>query len=82
MNQAILFSGHRGNASFSIDGNNSIKGWEEFNNAKQFFLAEFSKPFDSFGAIEAGDLSAIKKRGWRQEYCAVVYLLIVRLMPR
>jgi predicted alpha-1,2-mannosidase len=47
----------RGNASFVISGTNSIKGWEEFNNTKQYFFAEFSKPFDSFGTIVSGVIS-------------------------
>jgi predicted alpha-1,2-mannosidase len=49
-----------GNASFTITGNNIIEGWEEFNNTKQYFHAEFSKQFDSFGTMENGDLSAGK----------------------
>jgi predicted alpha-1,2-mannosidase len=51
----------RGNASFTIEGNNIIKGWEQFENTKQFFFAEFSKPFDSFGTISSGDLHVAKK---------------------
>jgi len=51
----------RGNALFSIEGTNTIKGWEEFNNTKQYFFAEFSKPFDNFGAISSGDLLVAKK---------------------
>ena len=58
----------RGNASFSIEGNNTIKGWEEFNSTKQYFFAEFSKPFESFGAISSGDLSAVDESVQRQEY--------------
>lgn len=50
-----------GLASFVISGNNSIQGWEESKNTKQFFYAEFSKPFDSFGTIAHEDLSAGKK---------------------
>ena len=50
-----------GLASFVISGNNSIQGWEESKNTKQFFYAEFSKPFDSFGTIANEDLSAGKK---------------------
>lgn len=51
----------RGNASFFVTGNNTIDGWEEFNNTKQYFYAEFSKPFETFGTIANGDLSAGKK---------------------
>lgn len=51
----------RGNASFTIEGNNIIKGWEQFENTKQFFFAEFSKPFDSYGTISSGDLNVSKK---------------------
>jgi predicted alpha-1,2-mannosidase len=56
----IIFRSH-GIASFTVSGNKSIQGWEESKNTKQFFYAEFSKPFDSFGTIEYGDLSAGKK---------------------
>jgi predicted alpha-1,2-mannosidase len=48
----------RGEASFIITGNNSIQGWELFNNTKQYFYAEFSKPFDTYGTITEGILSA------------------------
>jgi predicted alpha-1,2-mannosidase len=47
----------RGNASFIVTGNNIIEGWEEFNNTKQYFHAEFSKPFDSYGTLAEGVIS-------------------------
>ena len=51
----------RGNASFTVSGNNAIQGWEESNNTKQYFFAEFSKPFDSYGTLANGDLYAGNK---------------------
>ena len=51
----------RGNASFMVSGNKSIEGWEEFNNTKQYFYAEFSKPFDSFGTMNEGGIIAGNK---------------------
>jgi predicted alpha-1,2-mannosidase len=51
----------RGNSSFNLLGNNAIEGWEEFNNTKQYFYAEFSKPFDSYGTIAFGNISAAIK---------------------
>lgn len=51
----------RGIASFVVSGNNSIQGWEESKNTKQFFYAEFSKPFDSYGTIANGELTSGKK---------------------
>ncbi len=40
-------------ASLKITGNNVIQGWEEFENTRQFFYAEFSRPFDRSGSFEA-----------------------------
>jgi predicted alpha-1,2-mannosidase len=51
----------QGNASFTIEGNSIINGWEQFENTKQFFYAEFSKPFDSYGTISSGDMNVAKK---------------------
>jgi predicted alpha-1,2-mannosidase len=51
----------RGNASFAVSGNNTIGGWEEFNNTKQYFHAEFSKPFDSYGTMMEGVISTGNK---------------------
>jgi predicted alpha-1,2-mannosidase len=42
-----------GNSYFKITGNNVIQGWEETGNAKQFFYAEFSQPFDKSGSFES-----------------------------
>lgn len=34
-----------GNSRLDVSGNNIISGWEEFENTKQYFHAEFSQPF-------------------------------------
>jgi predicted alpha-1,2-mannosidase len=47
----ILFRSKR-NSSFKIVGNNAIQGWEEFENTKQYFYAEFSRPFDNSGTFD------------------------------
>ncbi|MDR3627845.1 MAG: GH92 family glycosyl hydrolase [Ignavibacteriaceae bacterium] len=47
----VIFRSNR-NSDFKIIGNNVIEGWEEFNNAKQYFYAEFSRPFDKSGTFE------------------------------
>ncbi len=39
------------NASFKIQADNVISGWEEFNNAKQYFYAEFSQKFSQSGTF-------------------------------
>jgi len=44
----ILFRGNH-NASFKIIGDKAIQGWEMFENAKQYFYAEFSIPFSDHG---------------------------------
>lgn len=41
-----------GQASFRIVGNNTIEGWEEFKETKQYFHAEFSVPFNSSGTFD------------------------------
>ncbi|HOF20555.1 MAG TPA: GH92 family glycosyl hydrolase [Bacteroidales bacterium] len=45
-----------GQASFRIRGNNTIRGWEEFRNTKQYFHAEFSLPFDSRGTFNGSEI--------------------------
>jgi predicted alpha-1,2-mannosidase len=44
----VLFRSKR-NSAFKIVGNNVVQGWEEFENTKQFFYAEFSQPFLNTG---------------------------------
>ncbi len=41
-----------GQASFRITGNNTIEGWEESRNTKQYFHAESSVPFSSSGIFD------------------------------
>ncbi|MBV5314170.1 MAG: GH92 family glycosyl hydrolase [Prolixibacteraceae bacterium] len=38
-------------ASFAIRNENSISGWEEFKDMKQYFYAEFSQPFTESGTF-------------------------------
>jgi len=45
-----------GNASFKIVANNVVQGWEEFEKTKQYFYAEFSRPFEKSGSFESGNL--------------------------
>ncbi len=51
----ILFRSD-GKASFKIGGNNVVQGWEEFEKTKQYFYAEFSRPFEKSGSFVSGDL--------------------------
>jgi len=44
----IIFRSN-GPASFRINSNNSLQGWEELNETKQYFYVEFSNPYDSYG---------------------------------
>ena len=50
-----------GNAGFSMDGQNSVAGWEEFKNTRQYFYALFSAPIASSGSIEGKDVIPGKK---------------------
>ena len=47
-----------GQATFRINDDTSIQGWEESKNTKQYFYAEFSTPFDSFGTFSGPDMLA------------------------
>jgi predicted alpha-1,2-mannosidase len=56
------------NSNFNISGDNSISGWEEFEKTRQYFHAEFSRPFDSKvsfnqGTIKAADYSSGRNSG-------------------
>ena len=53
----ILFRSN-GNASFVFDGKDAIKGWEESEGSKQYFYAQFSKPFDVTGTFASGKITA------------------------
>lgn len=48
----IIFRSNR-KAHFEIVSKNTIQGWEEFENTKQYFYAEFSKPFDNTCVINS-----------------------------
>jgi predicted alpha-1,2-mannosidase len=52
----ILFRSNK-ESYFKITGNNVIQGWEKFENTKQFFYGEFSRPFDKSGSFEPGKIS-------------------------
>ena len=47
-----------GQASFRINDDNSIQGWEESKDTKQYFYAEFSIPFNSNGTFGGPDMIA------------------------
>ena len=55
-NNVIFRSG--GKAFFKVDGNNVIKGWEEFEKTRQFFYAEFSEQFGKSGSFNSGKINA------------------------
>ena len=45
-----------GKANFKVTGNNVVQGWEEFEKRKQYFYAEFSRPFEKSGSFAQGNL--------------------------
>lgn len=51
----IIFRSNR-KAFFKVTGDRIIEGWEEFENARQYFFAEFSQPFSKSGSFESGKL--------------------------
>jgi predicted alpha-1,2-mannosidase len=51
----ILFRSKR-NSSFKIIGNNIVQGWEEFEGTRQYFYAEFSRPFERLGTFDKDKL--------------------------
>lgn len=42
------------NSSFKVSSKNSVDGWEEFENTRQYFHAEFSQPFTMSGNFKSG----------------------------
>ncbi len=46
-----------GKANFKVTGNNVVQGWEEFEKTKQYFYAEFNRPFEKSGSFESGNIS-------------------------
>ncbi len=44
-------------ASFKITGDNSLQGWEDSKDTRQYFHAEFSAPFDSKGTFGSMEMS-------------------------
>jgi len=49
----VIFRSSR-NSFFTLAGKNAIRGWEEFENTRQYFYAEFSKSFDETGSFSQG----------------------------
>lgn len=49
----ILFRSSN-NSAFNVTGDNIISGWEEFEKTRQFFYAEFSRPFDKKSSFRQG----------------------------
>jgi len=47
-----------GQAAFYFNGDNSIQGWEESKDTRQYFYAEFSTSFDSHGTFIGPDMLA------------------------
>lgn len=41
-------------SGLTLWGNNGVQGWEEFEQTRQYFYAEFSQPFDSSGTFGQG----------------------------
>ncbi len=54
LSHVIFRSGRK--AFFKITGNKTIDGWEEFEKTRQYFHAEFSRPFDQTGSFESGKI--------------------------
>jgi predicted alpha-1,2-mannosidase len=42
------------NSSFNVSGDNIISGWEEFERTRQYFHAEFSRPFNTNSSFRNG----------------------------
>ena len=42
------------NSGFNVTGDNIISGWEEFEKTRQYFYAEFSRPFDKKSSFRQG----------------------------
>lgn len=55
---AVVFR-TRGNAHLKIE-NNAVSGWEEFQGTRQYFYANFSQPFETFGTIQNNQMNAGK----------------------
>ena len=45
-----------GKANFKVTGKNIVQGWEEFEKTKQYFYAEFSRPFEKSGSFQSGNI--------------------------
>jgi len=54
--QNILFRS-KGNSSLKVIENNAVQGWEDFENTRQYFYAEFSRPFVEYGTFDKNNLN-------------------------
>jgi len=50
----MIFRSER-KARFNVVGKNVIQGWEEFENTRQYFYAEFNQSFDTSGSFKSGN---------------------------
>jgi predicted alpha-1,2-mannosidase len=57
----LLFRSGR-KAGFKVTGESTLTGWEEFEQTRQYFHAEFSQPFASSGSFGSGDETGIYVR--------------------
>ncbi len=57
----LLFRSGR-KAVFKVTGESTLTGWEEFEQTRQYFHAEFSQPFVSSGSFGSGDETGIYVR--------------------
>jgi predicted alpha-1,2-mannosidase len=51
----ILFRSS-GNSDFRLTGNNTISGWEEFENTRQYFYAQINRSSDNNGSFRQGTI--------------------------
>ncbi len=71
--QNVLFRSKR-NSYFKIVGNNVVQGWEEFEGAKQYFYAEFSRAFDNYRTFEREKINSDLKEIFGQKVGVFVSL--------
>jgi predicted alpha-1,2-mannosidase len=57
----LLFRAGR-KAGFKVTGESTLTGWEEFEQTRQYFHAEFSQPFTASGSFGSGDETGIYVR--------------------
>jgi predicted alpha-1,2-mannosidase len=62
------------NSNFSISDNKILSGWEEFNKTRQYFHAEFSRPFDKTGSFRQDAVASDKYSAGSNSGLYVSYL--------